>query len=181
MKTSKKTENEIVSDWLIQHRWHNLEPDVKFKLPAFVEEAVYTALYIVAGTSNGKLNASPKAVYKTLMLREISTETVKTVEFGYDMSKRQAQRLAQTARFALGIIQKSISNYETNLTEEQKMSMKLEYRFKKDFYENKESTLYSPDSEPVPDKILQLYKDGKYLEYGEAVREFRLNQKRRSI
>ena len=181
MKTAKRTENEVVSDWLIQHRLHNLEPEVKFKLPAFVEEAVYTALYIVAGTSNGKLNASPKAVYKTLMLKEISTESVMTVEYGYDMSKRQAQRLAQTARFALGIIQKSISNYEVSLTEEQKMSIRLEYKFKRDYYEGKESTLYSPDKEPVPDKIIQLYKDGKYLEYGEAVRDFRLNHKRRSI
>ncbi|MNG00586.1 hypothetical protein D3C85_293260 [compost metagenome] len=181
MKTPKKTENQIVSDWLIQHRFHNLEPDVKYKLPAFVQDAVYTALYIVAGTSNGKLNASPKAVYKTLMLREITTETVKQVEYGYDMSKRQAQRLAQTTRFALGIIQKSISNYETELTEEQKMNMKLEWKFKKDFYDGKQSSLYSPEIEPVPDEILQLYKDKKYLEYGEAVREFRLNQKRRSI
>jgi len=51
-RKSKKTQNEIVAEWLIEHRWKNgLNIDTKQKMPAFVEEAVMAAVYIVAGTS----------------------------------------------------------------------------------------------------------------------------------
>lgn len=109
----KKTDNQLVSDWLIDHRWINsLNSGTKMQLPSFVDDAVWAALAIVAGTSNGKLNVSPKLVKKALMLKIISTDEVKRLEVGYDMSDRQARRLAQTARFALNGIRHKIQEYD---------------------------------------------------------------------
>jgi len=175
----KKTDNELVSDWLIETRWaSNLNAGTKQQLPAFVEEAVMAAVYIVAGTSNGQVNISPKLVCKALMLRSISTESVQPLEVGYDLSKRQAQRLAQTARFALDGIRHRIQEYESQLSEEEVMNRKLEWGFVVDYYNGKQSKLYAnpPSAETIPNEIKQLYKDKKYWEYGEAVRAFRDSQ-----
>ena len=172
----KKTENEVVAEWLIEHRWRNsLNTDTKQKMPAFVEDAVMAAVYIVAGTSNGQVNISPKLVFKCLMLSEISSESVATREVGYAMSKRQSQRLAQTVRFALDGIRHRIQEYESTITEEQKENIKLEKEFIRDYYLQRQSPLHSSLLGVLPSEISQLRVDGKYLEYGEAVRAFRLN------
>lgn len=171
----KKTDNELVAEWLIEHRWRNsLNTDTKQRMPAFVEDAVMAAVYIVAGTSNGQVNISPKLVFKCLMLPEISSESVATREVGYAMSDRQARRLAQTVRFALDGIRHRIQEYENTITEEEKEKIKLEKDFIRDYYQGRQSNLYSPPMEELPSEILQLRLDGKYLEYGEAVRAFRL-------
>ena len=173
----KMTDNEIVSDWLIRTRWLNtLNAGTKQMLPSFVDDAVMAAIYVVAGSSNGTVNISPKLVCRALMLRVISTEAVKPLEVGYEMSKRQAQRLAQTARFALNGIRSRIQEYENSLSEGDVMNRKLELDFVKDYYNGVESILYSSPATPLPEEILSLYKEGKYLEYGEAVRAFRRNQ-----
>ena len=172
----KKTDNEIVADWLIENRWRNsLNTDTIQKMPAFVEDAVMAAVYIVAGTSNGQINISPKLVFKCLMLNEISTESVASREVGYEMSKRHAQRLAQTVRFALDGIRHRIQEYESTITELQKENIELEKNFIRDYYQGRTSNLYSPPMEVLPSEILALRAEGKYLEYGEAVRDFRLN------
>lgn len=171
----KRTDNEEVSDWLIRTRWaNNLNVGTKQQLPTFVEDAVMASIYIVAGTSNGKVNISPKLVCKALMLRTISTEDVQPLEIGYDLSQRQARRLAQTARFALDGIRRRIQEYENSLSEDEVMNRKAEWGFVMDYYNKKESKLYTPPcTQPLPDSILQLYKDKKYLEYGQAVGDFR--------
>lgn len=176
-RKSKKTQNEIVAEWLIEHRWKNsLNIDTKQKMPVFVEEAVMAAVYIVAGTSSsGRVNVSPKLVFKCLMLPEIATETVKLMEVGYDMSLRQSQRLAQTVRFALDGIRHRIQEYESKLTEQDLENIEMERKFISDYYAGRESSLYSPPKPELPLEILKLREDGKYLEYGEAVRAFRLN------
>lgn len=172
----KKTDNEIVAEWLIENRWRNsLNTDTKQKMPAFVDDAVMAAVYIVAGTSNGQVNISPKLVFKCLMLNEISTESVAIREVGYEMSDRHARRLAQTVRFALDGIRHRIQEYESSITEEQKENIKLEKDFIRDYYQGRKSDLYSPPLQELPSEILALRLDGKYLEYGEAVRAFRLN------
>lgn len=172
----KKTDNEIVAEWLIENRWRNsLNTDTKQRMPAFVEDAVMAAVYIVAGTSNGQVNISPKLVFKCLMLSEISSESVATREVGYDMSKRHAQRLAQTVRFALDGIRHRIQEYESSITELQKGNIELEKNFIRDYYQGRVSNLYSQPLQEIPLEILALRSEGKYLEYGEAVREFRLN------
>lgn len=174
-RPTKRTDNEVVADWLIEHRWRNsLNSDTKMKMPAFVEDAVMAAVYIVAGTSNGQVNISPKLVFKCLMLSEISSESVATREVGYAMSQRQAQRLAQTVRFALDGIRHRIQEYENTITEEEKEKIKLEKDFIRDYYTGRQSSLYSPPMEELPSEILALRLEGKYLEYGEAVRAFRL-------
>lgn len=171
----KKTQNELVAEWLIEHRWRNsLNTDTKQKMPAFVEDAVMAAVYIVAGTSNGQVNISPKLVFKCLMLPEITSESVATREVGYAMSDRQARRLAQTVRFALDGIRHRIQEYENTITEEEKEKIKLEKDFIRDYYTGRQSNLYSPPMEELPSEILALRLEGKYLEYGEAVRAFRL-------
>lgn len=170
----KKTDNEIVAEWLIEHRWRNsLNTDTKQRMPAFVEDAVMAAVYIVAGTSNGQVNISPKLVFKCLMLSEISSKSVATREVGYEMSDRQARRLAQTVRFALDGIRHRIQEYENSITEEQKENIKLEKNFIRDYYQGRESPLHSPPLRELPSEILALRLEGKYLEYGEAVRAFR--------
>jgi len=172
----KKTDNEIVAEWLIENRWRNsLNTDTKQKMPAFVEDAVMAAVYIVAGTSNGQVNISPKLVFKCLMLNEISAESVATREVGYEMSDRHARRLAQTVRFALDGIRHRIQEYENLITEEEKEKIKLEKDFIRAYYQGGKSPLHSLPMKELPSEILQLRLDGKYLEYGEAVRDFRLN------
>lgn len=174
-RPTKKTDNEIVAEWLIEHRWkESLNTDTKQKMPAFVEDAVMASVYIVAGTSGrGRVNISPKFVFKCLMLPIISTQTVKTRELGYEMSDRQAQRLAQTVRFALDGIKHRIQEYELTHTTEELENIEMEREFIKDYYLHRESPLYSPKSKPLPDEISALRLEGKYLEYAEAVREFR--------
>lgn len=174
-RPKKELDNKIVSDWLIEHRWlKSLDATTKLKLPAFVDDAVWAALYVVAGSSNsGRLNVSPKLVMKCLMLRTLTTETVKVMEVGYEMSDRQAQRLAKTTRFALDGIKHRIQEYENSISEDQKVDWRFEKQFVSDYYSGKESTLYSAPLPVVPDEILQLNKEGKYVEYGEALMKFR--------
>lgn len=171
-----RTDNQLVSDWLIQHRWNSsLAVGTKLCLPDFVDDAVWAALAIVAGVSNGKLNVSPKLVKKALMLKIISTEEVKRLEVGYDMSDRQAQRLAKTARFALNGIRHRIQEYENNVPEDVKLNSALERQFVKDYYDSTNSTLYSEPLAPLPDEIVQLHQDGLFLEYANALKAFRVS------
>ena len=175
-RKAKVTDNILVAEWLIQNRWMNsLNTDTKQKLPAFVDDAVWAAVSIVAGVSNGKVNVSPKLVMKSLMLKAITSEAVKKLEVGYEMSDRQSRRLAQTARFALDGIRRRIQEYENNMSEEVKQSWIMEKKFIQDYYRGKESPLYSPPYKPLPVEISALYRDREYLEYGEAVRKFRVN------
>lgn len=170
----KVTDNVTVSEWLIENRWMNsLNTNTRQQLPAFVDDAVWAAISIVAGVSNGKVNVSPKLVIKALMLKTISSEEVKRLEFGYDMSDRQAQRLAQTARFALNGIKHRIQEYENNLSEEAKVNWRLEKRFVQDYYSGVESSLYSPQMLALPDEISVLHTQGKYVEYARDVQAFR--------
>lgn len=174
-RPAKKTDNHVVAQWLIQHRWkESLNSGTKQKMPEFVEDAVMAAVYIVAGTSNGKTNISPKLVFKCLMLPEITTSLVKTREVGYDMSDRQAQRLAQCARFALDGIRHRVQEYESRVTDIEKESTEMERQFISDYYAGKDSVLYSPPMQELPLEISLLKEDGKYLEYAQAVRDFRL-------
>jgi hypothetical protein len=173
-RLAKKTDNEIVAEWLIEHRWkETLNSDTKQKMPAFVEEAVWAAVYIVAGTHNGKVNISPKLVFKCLMLDPITSESVKTREVGYAMGDSTARRLAQTARFALKGIQGRIEAYQQQIPEEVLRVKEMERKFVIAYYTGFDSPLYSEPLPPIPSEIMQLRSEGKYLEYGEAVREFR--------
>jgi len=173
-RKAKVKDNEIVAEWLIQHRWkETLHPDIKMRMPSLVEEAVYSAVYIVAGSNNGKVNISPKLVFKALMLLNISSQTVKACEVGYDMSDRTARRLAQTARWALETLEHRVEEFENVVSEELWMNWLLEKEFVEDYNLQRESKYHSPLKPSVPDRILQLYRDGKYLEYGQAVQQFR--------
>lgn len=176
-RLKKVTDNEIVAEWLIQNRWKEaLNSGTKQKMPDFVEDAVMAAIYIVAGTSgSGRVNVSPKLVFKCLMLPEISVESVTTREVGYEMSNRHAQRLAQTVRFALDGIMHRVQEYENSISEEEKENTEMEREFIKDYYLGRNSNLYSPQMQPLPSEILQLKSEGKYGEYAEAVRDFRIN------
>lgn len=176
-RKAKTTDNQIVAEWLIQNRWRDSISDgTKQRMPSFVEEAVYAAVYIVAGVSNGKVNISPKLIFKTLMLSEITSQTVKNCEIGYEMTDRTARRLAQCSRFALNAISRRVQECEANWTEEEKMNWKLEKDFIESYYNKTKSDLHSPPTPKIPEHILSLYRDKKYLEYGRAVMDFRSNK-----
>lgn len=71
----------------------------------WVDDYVYGACSVVGGVSNGKLNVSPGDVLRVCMLEAISTESVQAAIRNHDLvsvSPRQAQRIAQVARFAVG-------------------------------------------------------------------------------
>jgi len=71
----------------------------------WIDDHVYGACYVVAGISNGKLNASPCDVLRVCMLDSISTDSVQAVirnHVNLPVSKPQARRLAQVARYAVG-------------------------------------------------------------------------------
>lgn len=173
-RKAKTIDNVLVADWLIQNRWLNsLNTDTKQQLPAFVDDAVWAAIAIVAGVSNGRVNISPKLVMKALMLKTISTQEVKRLEVGYDMSDRQSRRLAQTARFALDGIRHRIQEYENNMPEHLREIGRMEKLFLKDYYMGRESILYSPSLQPLPENIITLYEQGKYTEYAKEVQRFR--------
>lgn len=172
-RPKKKTDNQITADWLIRHRWNSLNVGTKQAMPTFVENAVMSAVYIVAGTSNGQVNISPKLVFRCLMLRNISVDTVSQMEVGYDISERHARRLAQVVRFALDGIKHQIQEYESNLTPLEIENKEMESQFIKAYYTGETSSLYSEPLYPLPNHIKQLYFDGDYLAYGEAVRAFR--------
>ena len=175
-RKAKVTDNAAVADWLIQNKWLNsLNAGTRQLLPAFVDDSVWAAVAIVAGSSNGKVNISPKLVMKALMLKTISSQEVKRLEVGYEMSDRQSQRLAQTARFALDGIRHRVQEYENNMSEHTKTVWRLEKQFVDDYYRGTKSPLHSESSKPLPEDILKLYKDGKYVEYGKAVSIFRKN------
>lgn len=170
----KKTDNEIVAEWLIEHRWKEaLNSDTKQKMPSFVEEAVWAAVYIVAGTHNGRVNISPKLVFKCLMLDPITSASVKTREIGYEMADSTARRLAQTARFALKGIQGRIEAHQQTIPDDVKRAKEMEKLFVIAYYTGFQSPLYSAPLPKVPAEILELRNMGMYLEYGEAVRAFR--------
>lgn len=168
------TDNTLVSNWMIEYKW--LKPisnSTLLRIPSFVDDAIFAALYTVAGVSDGVLNISPKLVKKALMLREISTESVKVLEVGYEMSDRQAQRLAQTVRYAILRIEDQISDYEASYSAARKQEIQMERDFVKAYRQGIESELYSNPLPTPPEWITSLYHEGKYLEYGEALRTFR--------
>lgn len=175
-RKAKVTDNVLVANWLIRNRWMNsLTTDARQRLPGFVDDAVWAAIAIVAGQSDGTLNINPKLVMKALMLKSISTEEVKRLEVGYDMSDRQAQRLAQTTRFALDGIRHRIQEYENTIPEETKMLFRMEKSFVDAYYSGTPSPLYSEPLEELPEEISLLREQSKYVEYALRVKEFRTN------
>jgi hypothetical protein len=170
------TDNTLVSSWMIDYKW--LKPvsnSTLLRIPAFVDDAIFAALYTVSGVSGGKLNVSPKLVKKALMLKEISSESVKGLEFGYEMSDRQAQRLAKTVRYAILRIESQIDAYQEAYTIARKQEIQMERNFVKAYRQGTESELYSHTQPAPPAWITALYTEGKYLEYGVALQEFRSN------
>lgn len=54
-----------------------------------------------------------------------------------------------------------------------KFNYTLENQFVEDYYKEAESKYYSKTKTTIPQEILNLYSEGKYLEYGQAVKKFR--------
>lgn len=175
-------DNKTVARWLIEMKYKNLDATLKTRLPGFVHDAVYGGLYIYKGDNTKPiLDVAPEIIYRCLMMFEISTEAVRNIceGFGDKYSERTLRRIAQIARFVSKGIELRIEGYEVahkDLKEEtdKMFDGRLESQFLWCYKNGVESKLYSPPLEPVPEWILQLRLDGKYLEYGEAVREFRV-------
>lgn len=145
-------------------------------MPSWMDDIIMGACYTSAGSSNGKLNINPALVRAAVFLPTISTAGCLNIYSLDKISERTARRVAQAARFALSGIQHHLDTHQEE-NEEMKKSWLMEKAFISSYYTGKKTNLHSPVKPDVPDGILQLYKDGKYLEYGEALREFRLNNK----
>lgn len=173
----KVTDNKAVARWLIEHKWKNLDREIRARMPAFVDDAVYSALYVCGESSNGTLNVSVANVYRCMMLPELSTTNVRILleGFGERYADRTIRLITQVTRFAVRGIETRIEQYETvhQPSEEDLMSWKLEQQFVRDYHTKRPSPLHSQPVPPAPGCITRLYHQGKYLEYGEAMRAFR--------
>lgn len=143
-------------------------------IPPWMDDIIMGACYTSVGDNKGKLNVSPSLVRTAVFLPQISTVMCQNIYSLEPISERTARRVAQAARFALGGIEHYL---ETNKDEEEQKIMKQNWLLEKDFitayHTGFNSKLYSSPSQRIPQEILQLYRDKKYLEYGEAVRAFR--------
>lgn len=177
-------DNEFVANWLIETKYKNLDATLKIRLPDFVHDAVYGGLYIYKGSDTRPvLDVAPEIIYRCLTLFEISTDAVRNIceGFGDKYSDRTLRRIAQIVRFVARGIELRIEEYEESHKKlKQEADSMFDARLEKQFlwcYKNGvNSKLYSPPPEPLPDEIMELRIQGKYLEYGEAVRAFRLQQ-----
>ena len=143
-------------------------------MPSWMDDIIMGACYTTAGSSNGKLNINPVFIRASVFLPTISTADCRNIYSLDPVSERTSQRMAQATRFALAGIQHHLdTNKEEN--EEMQKSWEMERAFTTHYYTGYPSPLHSPLKKEVPNEIMQLYKDGKYLEYGEALREFRIN------
>lgn len=176
----KVTDNTLVSNWMLEYKWLKpISDSTLHRIPSFVEDAVYSALYTVAGSSDGRLNISPKLIKKALMLKQISVDTVRFLEVGYVMSDRQAQRLAQTVRFAITRIEDRIDEYENQVSERKRQELAMEREFVRSYYNKTKSPLHSHTAQtvhpaqPLPQNILDLYTQKRYVDFAKALLEHR--------
>ena len=143
-------------------------------IPPWMDDIIMGACYTAVGDNNGKLNVSPSLVRAAVFLPQISTLMCQNIYSLDPISERTARRVAQAARFALGGIEHYL---EMKKNEEEQKVMKANWLMEKAFvaaYENGTvSRLYAPPSVPAPREILQLYRDKKFFEYGEALMRFR--------
>ena len=140
---------------------------------SWMDDIIMGACYTSAGVSKGKLNVNPAFVRVAVFLPVISTYTCQNIYSLEKISIRTARRIAQAARFALDGIQHYLDTHQEE-NEEMNKSWELEKAFVNSYRTGKTSPLHSPQKEDVPSEIVLLYRDGKYLEYGEALRAFRL-------
>lgn len=172
-RKKKEVDNVDVANWIIEHKKYGYAGhSVDNMLPQIVDDAVYAAVYTVAGSSSGTVNVDPSLVFKALMLKTLSTASVKPLEVGHTMSDRQAQRLVQTAAYAARRISEKMKEYDEKLSQEKKNIMKMEKEFATSWKEGN-SSLYSEKSPPIPQNILDLYFSKKYIEYSNALIEWR--------
>lgn len=142
-------------------------------LPPWMDDIIMGACYTSAGISKGKLNVTPALVKAAIFLPAISTDSCLNIYSLEPISLRTAQRVAKAARFALEGIEMYIQRQRED--EVMKVSWQMEKEFLTSYYTGKDSKYYSPPTQELPYEITQLREQGKYLEYGNAVREFRLS------
>lgn len=141
-------------------------------LPPWMDDIIMGACYTSAGISKGKLNVNPALVKAAVFMPAISTASCLNIYSLEPISERTAQRVAKAARFALEGIEMYIKRQEED--ERMKVSWQIEKEFLASYYTGKQSKYYSPQTQELPHEISVLREEGKYLEYGEAVRAFRL-------
>ncbi len=142
-------------------------------LPPWMDDIIMGACYTSAGISRGKLNVNPALVKAAVFLPMISTDSCLNIYSLEPISMRTAQRVAKAARFALEGIQMYIERQRED--EVMKVSWQIEKEFLTSYYTGRVSKYYSLPTQELPYEITQLREQGKYLEYGVAVRDFRLD------
>lgn len=177
----KVLDNELVAQYLINRKWNDLLcQHTKQMLPAFVDDAVWAAIYICAGTHKGKVNISPKLVFRALMLSEISTESVQALHiFDEKMSVRKARLICQCARFAIDAITARVREEEEKeeMQPDNFVNWKLEKQFVEAYYSGVDHKFYTALN-MTPKEITGLYNTGRISEYKVELREWKLNELR---
>lgn len=176
----KVINNELVAQYLIKKKWNNLLCEhTEQMLPGFVDDAVWAAVYICAGVTNGKVNIAPKLVFRALMLSDISTETIHSLHiFDDKMSLRKARRVCQCARFAIEAITARVREEEQRANmKAQDFSWKLEQQFVESYYSSVKHD-FNTVLPSTPKYITELYKQGKIEEYGVKLKEWKLKELR---
>jgi hypothetical protein len=141
----------------------------------WLDDFIYGACYVCAGSSNGKLNLSPGDVRRIAMLSTFTTKIVQQTIFNHNqrpLSKRQAQRVVQTASFAIDGVSmflkrhpEALARLERGLVEVERELAEVDddAAFAAAYYHG---TVYEGPKvatvaveETVPDELLQLASD----------------------
>ncbi|WP_146257887.1 hypothetical protein [Pseudomonas putida] len=134
--------------------------------PAWLDGVLFGSILTAVGQSRNVSNVSMRDVLTALYLPTFETGVL----INCGLQKRQAERVIQASRFAAD----GITAYlERNQPEEFKRLWDNADVEKRLSYHAVRLETYRP-IKPVPEEILQLHRDGDYLAYGYALREFRL-------
>lgn len=87
---------------------------------------------------------------------------------------RAYQKIQKTESFYIKNIKNTLRQ-QKNRKKMTKFDYRIESSFVKDYYEGMESKYYCKDLDPTPEEILELYHQGKYLEYTKALIQLREN------
>ncbi|WP_323160812.1 hypothetical protein [Pseudomonas fluorescens] len=135
------------------------------KRPAWLDDILFGSILTAVGQSRSVSNVSMKDVRAALWLPTF--ETVSLQKLGYE--KRQSERVIKAARFVANGIIKCLERSQPKTLERLNADAELEVSHS---YYTTRLERYRP-LKPVPDEIVELYRQGDYYGYGKALRDFR--------
>ncbi|WP_414157507.1 hypothetical protein [Pseudomonas sp. BNK-15] len=134
--------------------------------PAWLDDLLFGSILTAVGQSRNVSNVSMRDVLAALYLPTFETEVL----INCGLQKRQAERVIQASRFAADGITAYLERNHPEELNRLRDNADVEKRLS---YHTVRLETYRP-VKPVPETILQLHRNGDYLAYGYALREFRL-------